>query len=74
MSEEPTFVQPGLADRIPPTTQVWIMDINLTFEADNLEDAEAVARRITERVIEHPAVWNAEGAFDPDQTTETVDD
>ncbi len=54
------------------TAQTWIMDINVTFEADNQLDAEAIARRVTQRVLEHPSVWAAEGEFDPDQTTQAV--
>lgn len=58
---------------VPPTTQLWVMQIEASFEADNEADALAVSERLTARVLEHPAVWAAVGEFDPEQATETVD-
>jgi hypothetical protein len=54
-------------------TRLYVVNIAAQFEADNAEDAEAIAERLTGRVFEHPAVWNAEGDFDPEQKTEAVD-
>jgi len=56
-----------------PSTSLYVVNIAAQFEADNAEDAEAIAERLTGRVFEHPAVWNAEGDFDPEQKTEAVD-
>jgi hypothetical protein len=47
--------------------------IYVQFVADNPEDATAVARRLTERVLEHPSVWRTETDFNEEQSTETVD-
>ena len=55
------------------TSLLWHMTVELTFEADNLKDAQAVAQRVTGRVLEHQSVWAAVGEFDPEQETETVD-
>lgn len=60
-------------DRSAATTRLWGMTVEATFEADNAEDADAISRRLTERVLEHPQVWSATGEFDPEQKTETVD-
>lgn len=69
----------GTCDGKPPaeqpaaTTRLWVVNVTACFEADNPEDAAAIARRLTERVLEHPDVWGATGEFDPEQTTEVVD-
>lgn len=55
------------------TAQLFTMSVDAVFEADNIEDAQAIARRITERVLEHPGVWEALGNFNVEQNTETVD-
>lgn len=54
-------------------TRLWTTVVEATFVADNAEDAEAVAKRLNERVLEHPSVWETAVEFDPDQETETVD-
>lgn len=54
------------------TTHLWEATVTVAFEADNPEDAAAVAKRLTERVLDHPQVWAASGEFDPQQATETV--
>ena len=76
MSERPSlteFVSSNSLEVGTRSTLLWGMTVEVTFEADNPEDAAAIAKRITERVIEHPAVWDATGDFEPEQKTETVD-
>ena len=55
------------------TARLWTTNVEATFEADNAEDAEAIAERISERVFAHPQVWSVEAHFDVEQRTETVD-
>lgn len=56
-----------------PVTQLWETTIVAQFEADNAEDAAAIAERLTVRVLDHPQTWAVDGEFDPEQKTETVD-
>ena len=39
--------------------------IEASIEADNDEDAAAIVKRLTERVVEHPCVLDAEGQIEP---------
>lgn len=59
--------------RTAQTTELWGAMVYVQFVADNAEDATAVAKRLTERVLEHPSVWRAECDFNDEQSTETVD-
>lgn len=54
-------------------TRLWLMDINVTFEAENAEVAATIAQQLTQMALEHPQAWAAVGDFEPEQTTETVD-
>jgi hypothetical protein len=55
------------------TSQLWETTIVVSFEADNLADADGIAQRLAGRVFEHPSVWSMDVEFDPSQVTETVD-
>lgn len=41
-------------------TMEFTVVIEAWFEADNPEDAEAIVRRLQERVFEHPSVFKVE--------------
>jgi hypothetical protein len=55
------------------TTRLWRTDVEVVFAADDVHEANDMCAEITGSILEHEAVWNVEGSFDPEQPTETVD-
>lgn len=55
------------------TTKLWTLNVEVTFEAPDAEAAGLEAETITAAVMGLWKVWSANGHFEPEQTTETVD-
>lgn len=59
--------------QIPPTTRLWTTTVEVTFQADDIGKASALALAIAGRCLDIEEVWNVEGHFNQEQKTETVD-
>lgn len=55
------------------TSRLWTLNVEVTFQADDADEAEQMAAEIAAESLKHESVWSVNGDFEPEQATETVD-